>query len=155
MSFQLGNRDENGVLVGSFEQGRGSFPIDIVRRIIPFLYPCQECQALTLHVVGEQHAGIGIKIPFMRKPLASTGKAYQAICSTCTNINTILPSDVFHKLEQRIISPQICAMYAAVCDPPQPYTEGFVDQFIGRHPEAGERTLAFLRKCLEAYRREA
>ena len=155
MSFQLGNRDQNGVLVGSFDQGRRAFPIDILRHIVPFLYPCQECQALKFHVMGEQHAGIGFKIPFMRKPLASTGKVHQAICNTCTNINTVIPDDAFRKLEQGIIPTQISAMYAVVCDPPEPYTDGFAENFLGRHPEAGDKTIAFVRKCLVAYRRES
>jgi len=107
------------------------------------------------HVVGEQHAGIGVKVPFMRKPLASTGKGHQAICNTCTNINTLIPDDVFRKLEQGIIAPQISAMYAAVSDPPEPYTDGFAGDFIARHAEAGDKTIAFVRKCLAAYRRES
>ena len=59
MSFQLGNRDSNGALIGSFEPGGGAFPIDIVTRIVPFLYPCSECMGVMFHVVGEQHAGTG------------------------------------------------------------------------------------------------
>lgn len=154
MSFQLGNRDPNGVLIGSFEPGGGAFPIDIVTRIVPFLYPCAECRATLFHVVGEQHAGIGIKIPFMRRPLVSMGKGYEAICNTCTNINTILPKDVVEKLENRVISAQICAMYATVCNPPEPYTDGFLEGFLARHADSGEKTLMFVRSCLEAYRRE-
>ena len=154
MSFQLGNRDSNGALIGSFEPGGGAFPIDIVTRIVPFLYPCSECMGVMFHVVGEQHAGIGIKIPFMRRPLVSTGKGYQAICNTCANINTVLPTNVVEKLEGRVIPAQICAMYPTVCSPPEPYTQGFNEEFLARHADVSEKTLKFIRKCLEAYRRE-
>jgi hypothetical protein len=155
LSFQLGNRDEHGFLVGRFDQGWGSFPIEVIRRIVPFLYPCQECRGIQFHVVGEQHAGIAIKIPFMKKPLASTGKGHQAICNTCTTINTVLPIDVVRKLEAGIIAPQLCGMYATFCDAPEPYTEGFAAQFVERRPEVAKNILLFVKKCLEAYRREA
>jgi len=154
MSFQLGNRDPNGVLIGALEPGEGAYPIDIVTRIVPFLYPCAECKAIMFHVVGEQHAGIGIKILFMRRPLASMGKGYHAICNTCTTINTHLPKDVVEKLERHVIPAQICAMYVTVCNPPEPYTEGFLDEFLGRHTDAGEKTLKLLRSWLETYQRE-
>jgi len=106
------------------------------------------------HVVGEQHAGIGIKIPFMRTPLVSTGKSYGAICNVCTTINTSLPKDVVEKLERRVIAPQICAMYATVCSPPEPYTEGHLDGFLKRNADEGEKTLKLVRSWLEAYQRE-
>lgn len=64
-------------------------------------------------------------------------------------------NDVFGKLEQGIIAPQISVMYSTVCDPPEPYTEGFAEDFVTQHTEAGEKTIAFARKCFAAYRREA
>jgi hypothetical protein len=155
MSFSIGNRDENGVLIGSFKQARGSYPIDIVRHIVPFLFPCQQCRSLVFHVVGEQHAGIGIKLPFASKPLVSVGKGFHAICNTCTMINTQIPRQVVEKLERGVIPLEISNMYATVCNPPEPYTDGFLDVFLALFSDSGERTLAFARKCLEFYHRES
>ena len=154
MSFQLGSRDANGILMGSFDQGWRSQPIDIVSHIVPFLYPCAECQSLRLHVVGTQQTGVGIKLPFARRNLISTGRGYQAICNSCTNISSVLPKEVVQQLENGIISAQICAMYAGVSDPPEPYTQGFLERFLASNQGASEKLLAYLKTILGHYRRE-
>lgn len=154
MSSQSGSRDKNGVLIGSFDQGWGKSPIDVLTHIVPFLYPCSKCKAMMFHVIGEQHAGIGIKVPFIRKPVASTGKGYHAICNTCTTINTQPPKGVVRKLEKGIIAREICSTYGLVCESPEPYTEGFTEDFIAFNPDADEAAVAFVRQCLQHYRRE-
>ena len=161
MSFELDNRDENGILVGSFEQDSGEFPIDVVRKFVPFLYPCERCQELQFHVVGEQHAGIGLKIPFMRKPLVSTHKQCLAICNKCTNISTELPRDVISKLESGLIPAQFFRMYALVCGDLLPYKDGFIDKYIemlresmGISSVVRKKEIALVQSFLESYRPE-
>ena len=92
----MAGRDVHEVLTGDLDYG-GGFPVTILSGIPPVLYVCSDCSAVSFHVVGEQHAGLGIKIPFARKPIASTGKQYFLICNNCTLIAKKLPKEAVHE----------------------------------------------------------
>jgi hypothetical protein len=156
MTYRLSNRDEHGFLIGSFDQPKGAFPINVVRDIPAFMYPCRDCKAMTFHVVGLQKAGMALLNPFTGKPLVSTSQGYTAICNDCTEINTELPEAVVRKLEQRIIPQQILAMYAQVLgvDAIKPYTDGYAEHLLKGCTASPQATRDRYRKVLELYRRE-
>ena len=157
MTYRLNNRDEFGFLIGSFGQQKGSFPINVVRAIPAFMYPCRNCKAMTFHVVGLQKVGMALLNPFTGKPLVSASQLYTAICNDCTEINTELPEAEVRKLEQRIMPQQILAMYAQVLsvDALKPYTDGYAEHLLSYYTDLPQVTRDQYRKVLELYRREA
>src|SRR4051812_44201925 len=98
MGFDVSHRDRNGILRGRFDQGWLSWPVEVLGDIKPFLFPCQQCKLVTLHVAAEQHGGLGIKIPFTGRAVASTGRAYHALCNNCTMVNTQLTTEMVGNL---------------------------------------------------------
>jgi hypothetical protein len=120
--------DLSTILKGDLHYGRG-YPVTIVWHI-PVLYGCRACDGFTMHVVGVQPTGIGIKIPFVRKPLAMTGKTYYLICNACTNIAGELSKEAVAKLQKLVIPAEITDVLdfywsQVFPDAPRPYTEGF------------------------------
>jgi hypothetical protein len=132
-------RDEMGILKGDLDYG-ARCPVTVLSLIAPVLYPCVKCRSMTFHLVGEQHAGIWIKVPFARKPIASSGKGYQLICNTCTTIATQLPRSAVAKLEAKVIPHEICDAYRRLEICPEPYTDGYVRPFMSSLENANEDT---------------
>lgn len=71
-------------------------PMQPVEDIAEIMFPCPQCETEgSFHVIGMRPYGVGIKIPFMRNPLATSHKAYFLVCTRCDTINARLePSDV-------------------------------------------------------------
>ncbi len=86
-----------------------------VEDITVVLFPCPDCETqVSFHVIGMRPYGVGIKIPFMKNPLATTHKAYFLVCAGCDTINARLePSDV-EKLRAQIIPKSIHERYPMV-----------------------------------------
>jgi hypothetical protein len=150
-------RDEMGILVGDLDYGC-AYPVTIIPHIAPFLYPCLKCGALAFHFVGEQHAGLGIRIPFARKPLVSTGKAFYFVCNTCMTLVGQLSNDAVAKLQNRILPEEIgnaCdAFYSIAPDAPPPYAKGFAEHFLLACGAPDQETRDYLLVLLSRYRRE-
>jgi hypothetical protein len=132
MGFDVSHRDDNGFLKGSFDQGWLSYPIEVVEDIKPFLFPCQQCKLIVFHVAAEQHAGLGIKLPFTSKPLVSTGRGYHALCNDCTMINSQLTEEMVQKLRRKVLPSQICNLFLQISKPdlPAPYSAAFIEQWV-------------------------
>jgi hypothetical protein len=145
-------RNEHGVLRGDLDYDIG-FPVTVIERITPVMFPCPRCGELTLHVAVEQPTGLAIKIPFARKPLVSTGKDYGLICNECTSITNVRGRDVIDKLAERIVPREICdaidRFFEIVPDCPKAYAEGFA-----RHIARDDVPNEFMLTCLSVYRRE-
>jgi hypothetical protein len=156
MSYDITRRDRNGILTGEFPQERGQFPITILSDIRPFVFPCENCKGLTIHVVGEQHAGIGIKIPFFSKPLVSTGKGYHALCNTCTWINSKLTQDMVYKLKGGILPIEITNLYhdLKMLDAPAPYSEEFIQAFLASLSKERDSVKKYIESILRHYKFE-
>lgn len=148
------DRDENGILRGDLQYDVG-FPATIRSDIVPVFYPCPKCGTLTLHVVVEQPTGLAIKIPFMRKPLASTGKDYGLICNDCTATAGISGKPFADKLMNRVVPAEICRAIDTFCaDQPgaaKAYTEAFAKFFL----PLIDGDASYVATCLAVYRREA
>ncbi|MBN2577631.1 MAG: hypothetical protein JXB10_01390 [Pirellulales bacterium] len=152
------NRDKNRILYGDLVYERRNWPITVLSSIPPILYPCTNCGSITLHVVGEQPTGIGIQIPFTKKPLASTGRGYHLICNECTTISTQLKKETITMLESRIIPVELCdpidAYFRADPNCPIPYTKEFPNYFVNQCPPGIDNTyLVFITTILSVYRR--
>jgi hypothetical protein len=146
-------RDHNGVLRGDLQYDVG-FPATVLPQIAPVLYPCPNCGTVMFHVVVEQPTGLAIKIPFVSKPLASTGKEFGLVCNTCTTTAGISGKTLFQNLELRIIPTEICRaldrFFESMPEAPPAYGEGFA-AFLLPHLEGDP---AFLATCLSVYRRQ-
>lgn len=147
------NRDEHGQLRGDIDYGVG-FPATVVGHILPIVYPCMRCGTLTLHVVIEQPHGLAIKLPFARKPIASTGRDYALICNSCTCTSGIHGRAFVEKLERRIVPTEICLAVDKFCElvpgAPGAYSQGFARFMASLFGEPTD----FLVTCLSVYRRE-
>jgi hypothetical protein len=145
-------RDQNGLLRGDLQYDVG-FPATVLAHITPVLYPCPNCGSVTLHVVVEQPTGLAIKIPFVSKPLASTGKEYGLVCNGCTVTAGISGKRLLQQLEQRIVPIEICRaldrFFEAMPGVPAAYGDGFAG-FIAPHFEGDA---VFMATCLSVYRR--
>ena len=142
--------------MGKLDYGDGE-PITVLSHIAPILFPCVNCASLSLHVVGEQPYGpsVGFGIPFM-KPLlkVSLKKGYHLICNTCTTIAGQVAKDAVAKLEQRTIPTEICAVYTRMELAVEPYTLGFIEEYLPRFGELDSDTSEYLKTVLAVYRRE-
>lgn len=101
------HRNENGLLRGDLIYETG-FPATVRADIAPVVFPCTECCGLTLHVLVEQPTGLGIKIPFARKPIATTNRDYGLVCNNCTQTTGISGKKVVESLERRLVPSEIC-----------------------------------------------
>ena len=123
------HRNEQGLLRGDIEYDVG-FPATVKPEITPVIYPCTNCAGLTLHVAIEQPTGVGIKLPFTRKPLASTGRDFGIVCNNCTCTTGISGREIIESLERRVVPRQICEGIDRFCSGMPgfvpAYTEGFV-----------------------------
>jgi hypothetical protein len=146
-------RDQNGILRGDLQYDVG-FPATVLSHITPVLYPCTSCGIVTLHVVVEQPTGLAIKIPFVCKPLASTGKDFGLVCNDCTVTAGINGKALLSTLEQRIVPTEICRtldrFFENVPNAPLAYGDGFAG-FLLPHFE-GDTT--FIATFLSIYRRQ-
>ena len=153
-----GGRDERGLLTGDFDPGGGSWPVTILSHIPPVAYVCTRCRLpTTMHVVGKQPTGAGVKLLFFKKPLLTLGKGgYLLICNTCMAVSRQLSKEEVAKLEVRVVPAQICdeldnffnAARSVDSSIPHPYTTGFAE-FIVRDGDP-----AYFVAWLTAYRRE-
>ncbi len=153
----MASRDAHGLLKGDLHYNVG-FPVTILSHITPLLHGCTECEAITLHVVGEQPTGPGIKVPFMRKPLATLSKSYTLICNNCTQIAGAVPKDVVAKLENRIMPTELCepldAFFGTIPDAPPTYTKEFPRFYLSINPDEDEETKSYFLWILSLYKRE-
>jgi hypothetical protein len=122
------HRNEQGLLRGDLQYDVG-FPATVKPEIAPVVYPCANCGTLTFHVVVEQPTGLGIKLPFARKPLATTGKDYGLVCNSCTSTTGITGRHLIEMLERRVVPRDICAaidrFLEGIPNVPNAYAEGF------------------------------
>lgn len=148
------HRNEQGLLRGDLEYDVG-FPATVKPEITPIVYPCSNCGSLSLHVVIEQPTGLGFKLPFARKPLATTGKDFGLICNACTCTTGITGRRLVDMLERRVVPRQICEAidryFETVPDAPKAYTSGFA-AFVAQQFEGDTDLLA---SFLSVYSREA
>jgi len=144
------HRNEHGLLRGDLDYGVG-FPATVKADITPVLYPCSKCGSIAVHVVIEQPTGLGIKIPFARKPLATMGKDYGLVCNGCTSTTGISGRRFVDMLERRIVPREICdaidRYFETIDNAPSAYSEGFtafmLQQFDGNRE--------FMASCLSVY----
>lgn len=61
---------------------------------------CENCGNETEHVLVDQPYGLGFGIPFMKRPLVSTNRAYFLACPTCGGLNLRLTKDQAMGLKQ-------------------------------------------------------
>lgn len=136
MDFDVAHRDQLGFLTGSFNQGWLSYPVDVLTDIRPFLFPCQNCRAILLHVAAEQHSGLGFKLPFASRPIVSSGRKLFALCNACIHVSSELTDALIQKLGQRVIPTQFCNVYTQLASPEIPalYSEAFVNAWLERIP---------------------
>ncbi|MEW4530452.1 hypothetical protein [Maioricimonas sp. JC845] len=147
-------RNQQGLLRGDIEYDTG-FPATVKANITPVVYPCSNCGSLSLHVVVEQPTGLGIKLPFARKPLATTGKVFGLVCNDCTCTTGITGHRFVDMLEHRVVPRQIFEAidrYIEMCpDAPRAYTEAFA-AFMAQH--CGNES-GLIASFLAVYSREA
>lgn len=153
MGFDISHRDQYGFLKGRFDQGWFAYPIEVLSAIKPFLFPCQPCERIVFHVAAQQHAGLGIKVPFTNEPLASTGKGYHALCNECSTINSQLTEEMVLKLESGVLPAQICNLFMKVCKPdvPAPYSPAFVAQWVEGIPVERADLRKYIGSVLRCY----
>jgi hypothetical protein len=99
-------RGEDGTLKGTLDYGGGGH-VQIVEHIVPVLLPCVKCQALTFHLLGSEHAGLGVRLPFLGT-VASTHKRYGLLCNKCTVLSGVYGYDLLQKLESRVLPAYVC-----------------------------------------------
>ncbi len=143
-------RDKEGLLRGTMDYDGGG-RVQIVEHIVPVLLPCTSCNTITFHVLGSEHAGLGINIPFMGT-VASTHKRYGLLCNNCTVMSGIYGYDLLRQLESRVLPPAVCApldrFLSVRSDAPLGYSQGFVGFMCRVNPDwANEAT------WLSAYQR--
>jgi len=121
-------RNEQGLLRGDLQYDVG-FPATVRPDIAPIVYPCATCGTLKFHVLVEQPVGLFIRLPFARKPLASTGKDYGLICNSCTCTTGVTGRHLVELLERRIVPRGICAaidrFLEGIPNAPRAYGPGF------------------------------
>ena len=147
------HRNEQALLRGDLEYDF-VFPATVKPEITPILYPCPNCGSLSLHIVIEQPTGLAIKLPFSRKPLATTGKDFGLICNDCTCTTGITGRRLVELLERRVVPRQICEAidryFETVPDAPKAYTSGFA-AFVAQQFQGNSDLLA---SYLSVYSRE-
>jgi hypothetical protein len=143
-------RNDEGMLRGTLDYDGG--PVTIVEHVLPLLFPCVQCNSLTFHVVGSEHAGLGIRFPFIGT-VASTHKRYGLICNLCTTTSGVIAYNLLRYLEMRIVPNYVCEpldRFLAVRPDAVPgYSRNFTAFMCAVDPEfAHEAT------WIAAYRRE-
>jgi hypothetical protein len=61
----------------------GDSSIEVVKGAAPVRRPCDNCKNVTDHVLMDQPQGLGFGLPFSKRPLWSTHRAYGLVCPTC------------------------------------------------------------------------
>lgn len=148
------HRNELGLLRGDLEYDVG-FPATVKPEITPVLFPCTNCGGLTLHVAVEQPTGLGIKLPFARKPLATTSKSYGLVCNSCTCTTGLTGRRLIDLLERRIAPIEVCRAIDRFCEgisgAVPAYGDGFNRFVIGLFD--GDHDL--IATCTSVYQRES
>lgn len=102
--------------------------VQIVDHIVPIIFPCVGCNALTFHVLWSEHAGLGFQIPFVGT-VASTHKRYGLLCNTCTVMSRISEYDLLRVLENRMVPASVCdpldRLLSTFANAPLAYSSGF------------------------------
>lgn len=62
----------------------GQYSIEVVQGAATVRRLCDNCNNVTDHVLVDQPCGVGIGIPFMKRPLWSSHRAHALACPTCT-----------------------------------------------------------------------
>lgn len=50
---------------------------------------CDNCHNVAHHVLADQPTGIGVGIPFMKRPFWSSHRAYFLVCPVCEELATV------------------------------------------------------------------
>ena len=143
-------RDQKGKLCGTLDYGGGS-RVHMVEHVVPVMLPCVKCESLTFHLLGSEHAGLGIQIPFMGT-VASTHKRYGLLCNNCTITSGIYSYDLLKHMESRVLPASVCDVLdrflSAVPNAPLGYSKRFTAFICEVNPD-------FLNNAtwLAAYRR--
>lgn len=87
------------------------FPMKVRQDISPIYFPCSSCGIYMFHRVCEQPYGLAFKVPFMKSPLASTHKAYFAVCVGCVAVNGQFEVGDVDKLLRNIIPRSVHSLY--------------------------------------------
>jgi hypothetical protein len=119
-------RNDDGLIRGKLDYKGVS--VQIVDHIAPILFPCVDCNALTYHVLGSEHAGLGFQIPFVGT-VASTHKRYGLLCNKCTVMSGIKGYDLLRVLESGVVPASVCdqldRLLSALGEAPLAYSHGF------------------------------
>lgn len=67
--------------------------IEVVRNSNTVTRSCENCGNEGDHVLVDQPYGVGIGIPFMKRPLVSSHRGYFLACPTCGTLNLRLTKD--------------------------------------------------------------
>lgn len=148
-SMQL-HRNDKGLLRGDLEYDVG-FPATVLPEITPILYPCSNCGGITLHVAVEQPTGVGFKLPFAKKPLATLSKDYGLVCNICTCTTGISGRNVIDSLERRVAPPAICDAVDRFCHGMPGAVPAFSDGFTAFVVDLFEDDQDLVAACTSVY----
>ncbi len=85
-------------------------------------------------------------MPFIKKPLASTGKDYGLICNICTCVSGVSGKRTFELLQSRIAPPEVCLAVDKFCavspDAVPAFSEGFAS-YISKYFEDPDQVVTF------------
>lgn len=144
-------RDSDGLIRGSLEYGGGGVT-KIVDGILPVLYPCTACRAITYHVLGSEPAGLCFQVPLVGIPLGSTHTRYGLLCNDCTTTSGISALNLRSILESRVAPAQVCdgldRLLSMNSRAPLAYSSGFAKYMCAISPG-----LADTASWIAAYRR--
>lgn len=99
-------RDHDGTIKGTLDYDGGG-RVQLVDHVVPVILPCVKCNALSFHLLGSEHAGLGIQLPFVGT-VASTHKRYGLLCNNCTVMSGVYGYDLLQKLESRVLPSYVC-----------------------------------------------
>jgi len=146
------HRNENGLLRGDLEYDVG-FPATVIPEITPIVFPCTNCGGITLHVAMQQPTGVGIKLPFARKPLATLSKEYGLICNACTCTTGISGRRIIDLLESRIAPPEVCQALDNFCHGMPGAVPAFSEGFAAFVSELFGESCSLVAACTSVYTR--
>jgi hypothetical protein len=146
------HRDENGLLRGDLDYGVG-FPATVMPEITPIVFPCTSCAGITLHISVQQPTGLGFKLPFMRKPLASLSKDYGLVCNVCATTTGISGKRIIDLLQYRIAPPEVCDAIDRFCHGMKGAVPAFSEGFTAFVAELFDDDKNLVAACTSVYSR--
>lgn len=146
------HRNESGLLRGDLEYDVG-FPATVMSEITPIVFPCSDCGGITLHVTVQQPTGLGFKLPFARKPLATLSRDYGLVCNLCTTTTGISGKQIIDLLQSRIAPPQVCDALDKFCHGMQGTVPAFTEGFTAFVTDMFEDDKSLVAACTAVYTR--